>query len=185
MQLKNYNLLFFLLSFLPMFLIGQERDLNYLQEDEQVTINLNKHDFESRSRFLSSHIFNYIATSFVEYDNQSGNESYRGSFLDFSISIELKNGLSWEIFNPPKRPSFFFFKILFRSKNQKFINRLDYETFMGVWETRGVLPFEVIERFIVCRNFYTMDKEILIAIEKYELIPGLDEKLIIRTIENH
>lgn len=167
-----------------MFLVGQERDLNYLHEDEQVTINLNKHDYDSRSRLLSSHIFNYIATSFVEYDNQSGNESYRGSFFDFSISIELKNGLSWEIFNPPKRPGLFFFKMLFHSKNQKVINRLDYEIFMGVWETRAVLPYEVIERFIVYRNFYTMDKETLFDVEKYELIPGLNEKLVIRTIEN-
>lgn len=174
--------MFFLFPFLPSFLVGQERNLNYLLEDEQINIKLNKHYSESRQILLSSYIFNYIATSFVDYDKKNAKDSYRGSFLDFSIIIELKNGLSWEIFNPPKRPDLFFFKVLIRSKNQKFINRLDYEIFMGVWETRGVLPYEVIERFIVERSFYTKGKETLIAIEKYELIPGLDEKLEIRAI---
>jgi len=67
-----------------------------------------------------------------------------------SVSITLKSGLSWNIYDePPKAPKYFFFKPMTKKSetDQAVNNRLKYLDFRGSWDAEGTMPYEMVEKF--------------------------------------
>lgn len=72
-----------------------------------------------------------------------------GTFTD-SITILLKNGLSWNLdADPPPAPSNFYQKVMTRKgrADKAVIDRLKYLQFCHRWKTLDAFPREMVDRF--------------------------------------
>lgn len=145
----------------------------YVTKDDDISILLNPS--KESSLVLSNYIHNALWFNSLRKDDESVFESIE--CLDSTsissltgIKIFLKSGTSWEYTNPPRQPFLFVIRLMLKSKNQKVINHFNYVEFLGTWEARNELPYEMIEKFIVNRDIVTGDGHNCVLME-YEIVP--------------
>lgn len=160
-------LAFFIISILGFAQNG--RSGNY----DDITVRINP-PIESSQR-LSSYIHNTIWINSLRNDFEflldfrDCVDSTSTSLL-LSINITLVSGTTWEVSSPPKQPFLFVFKYIFKSKSKDVLDRFNYVEFLSIWESKNKLPYEMIEKFVVCRDIIDRSGQKCASIE-YEIVP--------------
>lgn len=111
--------------------------------------------------------------------------------------MALTSGTSWDLYNPPKEPTFFFFRLLFKSNNKAVVDRFNYVRFLSICEAIDGIPYDLIEKINSYWTFWNIEnKEDIKAINifdnttksiiekggtkcisvEYELVPDLVEE---------
>lgn len=158
------------LLFLIFFLFTNSGFSQTLVKDD-IRIELNP--VQSKSIALRIFINNTIY-SFLSHDFYSITDSIncidRKSIVKMNNYITLNSGTTWKLECPPRKPFLFVIRLMFKSKNLKVFNRFNYVEFLGTWEARNELPYEMIEKFTVNRDIISGDGQKCVSIE-YEIVP--------------
>jgi hypothetical protein len=125
------------------------------------------------SNYLHKLVFSAKIMSFLNKEelNQQSDSNLKGNIIRDSIIIKLKSGVCWEYRKPPKRPIFFFIRLLINKCSKKINDRIEYSYFVCLVDQKKECAYKAIDFISIYRfrnNSY---------VNNYKFKVGEDDKL--------